>query len=772
MKHRLIALCAAALCAFAAPAVAGIVNLEEAQRRAEERLAEEVAQRRLKLAPIYDAIELYRTAAAEFVPGLVEPLIDYGTVETRPPACVPGRDASTHAILVGSGRKLGMDISELAGPANDVELLAGLLTQLGVDAANIHVVLNKQADRAGVRSVMLDVLAKAGCDDRVILHFSTRSLRPHEFLTQFVLQDERYEDAWQGLEASLLGYQQLVEAIRTEKPAFDDGQSAFVETVFGGRFDNVGLMLDDESAESHEIMLGRDISDYAVAVRNRGAHAVISLDILFAASADIKARQAVAEDQAGWSFEFSREETVSEANAGGTLLPGHGDFAVFYAGGVNEMTPELRLPRDDPDAKVFGLFTFHLANALLAEPMSTPRSMAESIRRSYLAEQPMRSHPRIDASNPDLVLVAEALGAQAGEGAIRILSPTPKRGAMAVERPEIEIEGIVEWPSRTLGVHIDQQPAIVDGEGRFRGKAQLRNGLNRVNVIAVTADSRLHPYTLEFVYEGDRNALEGEGRRIAVIIANQTYGGDTGFASLATPFSDADALAEVLTRKYGFETRIPIGGTELSLLLKDQTGDAIQRALHAVGKAVGEKDTVLVYYAGHGIYEPVTSTAYWVPSDAEVGFEPSYLSADDIDKAIRRMQAGSVILISDSCYSGALIRGGAAGDAETVKPDERIQALLRMQSRRSRVIVTSGNNEPVEDLGGQGHSVFARALLTGLEKMEHDAFSARELFDGYILQAVTANADQEPQYRPLEKVGHEGGDFVFVRSGVETAIGR
>ena len=70
----------------------------------------------------------------------------------------------------------------------------------------------------------------------------------------------------------------------------------------------------------------------------------------------------------------------------------------------------------------------------------------------------------------------------------------------------------------------------------------------------------------------------------------------------------------------------------------------------------------------------------------------------------------------------------------------------------------------MSDTGGQGHSVFARALLNGLESMPHDQFSARELFDGYILTAVTANARQEPQFRPLEDVGHEGGDVVFLKT--------
>jgi hypothetical protein len=47
--------------------------------------------------------------------------------------------------------------------------------------------------------------------------------------------------------------------------------------------------------------------------------------------------------------------------------------------------------------------------------------------------------------------------------------------------------------------------------------------------------------------------------------------------------------------------------------------------------------------------------------------------------------------------------------------------------------------------------------------MPHDSFSARELYDGYLLPLVVGNADQEPQYRPIERAGHEGGDMVFVR---------
>ena len=444
------------------------------------------------------------------------------------------------------------------------------------------------------------------------------------------------------------------------------------------------------------------------------------------------------------------------------LVPGHGDFAVFYASGADGMSPELKLPPRAPDAKVFGLFTYSVAEALMWQENMSPRAVAERIAESSLYRK-HKAAPVIESSQPDMVIVAEATKSRSGSNPIRILSPAPKRGAMPIEKARVDIEGIVDWPAPLLAVHVDMVPAELDAEGRFKAMVNLKTGLNRIAVTAMTSDARLHSSNIELIYEGDRKALEGDGRRIAVIIANQVYGPETGLASLSTPIADADALAEILKRKYGFETSLrSADGDETSLMLRNPTKRDIEVALHRVGKSVGKQDTVLIFYAGHGVFEPATSTAYWVPSDAEQGFEPSYLSAADISAAIQRMQAGNVILISDSCYSGALLRGETAA-TEKIPDDKRMQALLTLQARRSRVVVTSGNNEPVEDLGGDGHSVFARALLTGLETMEHDAFSARELFDGYILQQVTANADQEPQYRPLEKVGHEGGDFVFVK---------
>ncbi len=66
--------------------------------------------------------------------------------------------------------------------------------------------------------------------------------------------------------------------------------------------DDLIILLTDDSPTYHELIRGRDVSDFMVAVRNAGAHAIVSLDVLGSASARIEQRQKAAGDVSSWSF--------------------------------------------------------------------------------------------------------------------------------------------------------------------------------------------------------------------------------------------------------------------------------------------------------------------------------------------------------------------------------------------------------------------------------------------------------------------------------------
>ena len=233
------------------------------------------------------------------------------------------------------------------------------------------------------------------------------------------------------------------------------------------------------------------------------------------------------------------------------------------------------------------------------------------------------------------------------------------------------------------------------------------------------------------------------GRYLALIIGNDRY---ASFAPLRTAQADAQALATVLTKDYGFSVTV----------LTDATRYQIVSALSTLRREATENDNVLIYYAGHGYLDDTTSRGYWLPVDAERDNVANWLSTTDITDMLAGLQARHALILADSCFSGTLLRSDP-----TVAIDERQSLLEKLAARRSRTIMTSGGLEPVGDGGAGQHSIFAATLLRALYD-NHHALEAGRLFM-QIRDRVALNASQTPQYGPLRNAGHDGGDFIFAR---------
>ena len=149
-----------------------------------------------------------------------------------------------------------------------------------------------------------------------------------------------------------------------------------------------------------------------------------------------------------------------------------------------------------------------------------------------------------------------------------------------------------------------------------------------------------------------------------------------------------------------------------------------------------------------------------MPVDARDGDVANWISADDVTTTLKGMRARHVLVVSDSCYSGALARD-TIGRLAT--PMERERYLKKMGEGMSRTLMASGGNEPVADGGGGEHSIFAATLLRGLDEMEQEVFAAEEIFFQFVRESVAGKSDQTPEYNPLRNSGHENGDFVFHR---------
>ncbi|MDQ3754049.1 MAG: caspase family protein, partial [Acidobacteriota bacterium] len=238
----------------------------------------------------------------------------------------------------------------------------------------------------------------------------------------------------------------------------------------------------------------------------------------------------------------------------------------------------------------------------------------------------------------------------------------------------------------------------------------------------------------------------GVGRYYALVIGNNAY---TSLPRLKTAEADARAVAALLKDYYGFETN----------LLLNATRGKIVSALSSYRRSLGPDANLLIYYAGHGVND--ADKAYWLPVDAERDDTANWIIADEITQTLKVIPARHVLVVSDSCYSGTLTRG--LGEA-LPRATEREQFLQRMAAGRSRTLMASGGDEPVADGGGDGrHSVFANALLRGLQVMDKARFTGAELFRYHVEESVAGRANQTPEYNPLKNSGHESGDFIFVR---------
>jgi peptidoglycan hydrolase-like protein with peptidoglycan-binding domain len=232
------------------------------------------------------------------------------------------------------------------------------------------------------------------------------------------------------------------------------------------------------------------------------------------------------------------------------------------------------------------------------------------------------------------------------------------------------------------------------------------------------------------------------GRYHALVIGNNSY---RKLPRLNTAVTDARAVAGRLERDYGFTVT----------LLTDATEEAVLGELAKLRRALTPQDNLLIYYAGHGWYDQEAERGYWLPVDAAVDNQSSWISTADITDTLKAIKAKHVMVVADSCYSGTLTRGLAI----STKSPGYIEGIV---NRRARTVLTSGGLEPVVDAGGGDHSVFAKAFL--------DALAANAgVIDGesvyqQVRERVVLNAEQTPEYGNIRLAGHDGGDFLFVRT--------
>jgi uncharacterized caspase-like protein len=259
--------------------------------------------------------------------------------------------------------------------------------------------------------------------------------------------------------------------------------------------------------------------------------------------------------------------------------------------------------------------------------------------------------------------------------------------------------------------------------------------------------------TVQVISATPSQNLAGFGRYHALVIGNDHY---QHWPELMNAISDATAVTKLLRERYDFQVT----------LLKDSTRTQIMKALNQYRKMLTEKDNLLIYYAGHGHLERDIDRGYWIPVDAEVNDNSEWVLLPSVTDMLQLISAKHILVVADSCFSGKLTRAALAQLKPGLTEEARLRLLQTLAQKRVRTAMTSGGVKPVLDAGGNGHSVFAEALIGVLEE-NTSVLEAERLFWAVRARAISAsqkiNVEQIPTYDPIHMAGHESvGDFIFV----------
>jgi hypothetical protein len=358
--------------------------------------------------------------------------------------------------------------------------------------------------------------------------------------------------------------------------------------------------------------------------------------------------------------------------------------------------------------------------------------------------------PSIEMIDPSLIITR-------GVAMVKVRSSVMQR----------QIVGRVSAPAGVLTLLINDRPEEPNQQGVFQTQVSMESLSTPVQIVVI--DQQGKRATVKFTLESETRQAGSKpapsptpiakkvsrvnfGPYYALVIGNNDF---TYLPKLDMAVSDARAVADTLRDKYGFKTTTLINATRYDIL----------SALNKLREKLTKNDNLLIYYAGHGELDEVNMRGHWLPVDAEPENSANWISNVAITDILNAMAVKQILVVSDSCYSGALTRSALARLKVGLTEKERLNWLKTMSRKRSRTVLTSGGLKPVMDAGGGKHSVFARAFLDVLDANEsiiEGQHLYREVAARVAYAASTVRFEQVPEYAPIRHAGHEAGDFFLV----------
>lgn len=225
---------------------------------------------------------------------------------------------------------------------------------------------------------------------------------------------------------------------------------------------------------------------------------------------------------------------------------------------------------------------------------------------------------------------------------------------------------------------------------------------------------------------------------IAIVIGIENYRGLP-----KSDYSKSDAgLVKNYLKALGFQER------NIAFLADDKASlSDIKKTVETwLPNRIKKGSRIVVYYSGHGAPEPKTGDAYIVPFDGDPNYlEDTGYSLKKLYEKLGKMQATEVVVLLDSCFSGA---GGRSVLAKGARPLV-MMADASVISSNMAVLSAAQGTQISSSSPEKGHGIFTYYFLKALKDGKKNIAEIYEYIKPLVEdEARQLNVQQSPSINP------------------------
>jgi hypothetical protein len=308
---------------------------------------------------------------------------------------------------------------------------------------------------------------------------------------------------------------------------------------------------------------------------------------------------------------------------------------------------------------------------------------------------------------------------------ITLTSPAVQKGYLLVGTKILSVKGTVTDNDGIFDLQINGADVPVSATGYFAADIPLAVGEN--SIIIKARDTRMAEAEQTFVAIRQTGGIQNQTvstvsnvrsdvdenipttttvneKTFAVIIANEEYQREVQVEHAA---NDGKIFKEYCEKTLGIPTRnIHYAENATFGTMKSEI-----KWITDVSNAFMGEAKIIFYYAGHGMPDEKSQSAYLLPVDGFSSDFETAIKVDDLYSRLSGCQAASVTVFMDACFSGSQRNNGMLANARGVKVRPKTEPI------KGKMVVFSAasGDETAYPFSEKQHGLFTYFLLKKLK---------------------------------------------------------